>query len=71
MMRESTEKPVEVSPPKRKKRESPRKKEKRQESSGSESDSDDRSPELNMAHLEVQLMHMPVSTGDGTWWIKL
>lgn len=63
-MRETTEKPVEGSPPKRKKRESPRKKERRQESSGSESDSDDRSPELNMAHLEVELTHMPLTTGD-------
>ena len=52
-MRETTEQPVEGSPSKRKKRESPRKKG-RQESSGSESDSDDRSPELSMAHSEVR-----------------
>ena len=53
-MRETTEQPVEGSPSKRKKRESPRKKGRQQESSGSESDSDDRSPELSMAHSEVR-----------------
>lgn len=64
-MRETTEQPVEGSPSKRKKRESPRKKGRKQETSGSESDSDDHSPELSMAYLEVrkcvQLMHTPLT----------
>lgn len=54
LMRETTEQPVEGSPSKRKKRESPRKKGRKQESSGSESDSDDHSPELSMAYSEVR-----------------
>ena len=59
-MRDSGEKPVEGSPPKRKKRESPRKKGKKQESSDSESGSDGHSPELSMAHMEVQLTCTPI-----------
>ena len=60
LMRDSGEKPVEGSPPKRKKRESPRKKGKKQESSDSESGSDGHSPELSMAHMEVQLPCTPL-----------
>ena len=57
LVRESSEQPGEASTAKRKKRESPRKKGaqvKKQESSGSESGSDGDSPELSMAHSEVQ-----------------
>lgn len=65
LMRETTEQPVEGSPSKRKKRESPRKKGRQQESSGSESDSDDRSPELSMAHSEGALSKRTVIASTG------